>query len=553
MECKLHVNPTTASTLLGDVSRPERRRSSALLGILLAVGTVVVFTQILNLPYVGDDWAILHKMAFRTPVEILQLCMDTSLLQIRPLQYLYTWAILAIFGSYSSAFHIPALIAHICTAFVVVYLLWLIVGSRAIAWIVGLLYALAINVHLAPQMWLVGSSDILGPMLIFASMALFIKDRYALSAASFLGSLLFKEFAIAMLVVLLLYAMQQNWRERGPVAALRCAAGKLWIHVLFAAPFLVYKMVFLPSPMGFPPDHPYKLALTGPHIIRNGAIYLLWLLQTVCPFLVSRPRRMLRSLASGNIFEMAMVAAFVLLVVSAAATLIVRSRMAGQPTRAHDRPHDRPPYLLLGTWAAAGLAPVYFLPNHVFAYYMAYSLPALLAIIVLVAREVFRRAGVSQQPMIRLATAAITLQFIWSSAYVAVSFREGDFMLRGARQVAAVHELLMRHHPDVPGGTTFVLEGDGIMWALRDDKAIQLWYRDRSLRVFDRRYVAIEGGRAYALRPPPGTEFPGTRIKGDRVILNPVSVVYLRVPEGSKAVELPLIDVRHSERHPEPL
>ena len=533
------LDPRTSDALqCGE--RHTRRKWSALLPVVLVVVTVAVFGQVVSLPYVGDDWAILHKMAFRSPAEILRLCFDTSLLQIRPLQYLYTWGIFAAFGSYSSAFHVPALAGHICSAFVVVYLVHLVVGSRAVAWTVGFLYALAINVHLAPQMWLVGSSDVFGPMLVFVSFALLIKGRRALSAVAFLGSLLFKEFALAMLMVMLVHLVLENRCESRLWAVLRRAAGSLWVHAVLAAPFLVYKIIFLPSPMSFPPEHPYKLALTGPHLIRNGAIYLVWLFQTFCPFLISRPRRMLRSLASGNVFEIILIGAFVLLVAAVSAALVFRVRARLDAIR----PQDQSPYLFLGTWAVMGMAPVYFLPNHVFAYYMAYSLPALLAIIVLVVRQVARRAGVGRLDMIWPAAAAILLQSIWSFAYVPISLREGDFMLRGARQVAAVHEWLMKHHPNVPSGTAFVLQGEGVMWALRDDKAVQLWYKDRSLRVFDSRYVVVEGHTAYALRPPGRVEFPGTPIQGNRAVLDPASIIFLRVSEDFTAVEVPLAGQR---------
>ncbi|MCX8053659.1 MAG: hypothetical protein N3B12_07605 [Armatimonadetes bacterium] len=511
-------------------------RSIILLVVVLAVATTIAFRDILWLPYLGDDWAILHKMAFRTPAQILRLCFDTSLLQIRPLQYLYTWAILALFGSYSSAFHIPALIGHVFTALMVVLLIRLVVGSVIVGWLVGFLYALSIAIHLAPQMWLVGSSDIFGPMLVFASLVLLIKGRYTLSAIAFLGSLLFKEFALAMLVLMALLVARQE-RCKGLWIGFKCVAAKLWNHVLFATPFLVYKIMFLPSPLSFPPDHPYKMSFVGPHLIKNGVYYMLWLLQSVCPFMISRPRLMIRTFGSQSALEMALFVAFVLLVVAALVLAIARLRTR-KPISVQ---HERSPYFLLLVWAVTGMTTVYFLPNHVFAYYMAYSLPALLAIIVLLARDIARWASVRKREMLWFAVAAVVLQFVWSSVFVRVSAQAGDIMLRGAYQVVAVHDLLLRHYPDVPSGTTFVLEGDGIMWALRDDKAIQLWYMDRSLRVFDRQFVAIREGRIYAFRPPPEIEFPGTPLSSDKVELNSNSLISLKVVgDPPVAVESPL-------------
>lgn len=515
------------------MGRISDRHLGLICSAIVAMVTICVFRDVLRLPYLADDWAILHKMAFRTPQQILTLAFDPSLLQIRPLQYFYTWGILALFGTYSSAFHVPALIAHICCSLVVVYVMRLLLGSTAVAWIVGFLYAMAAGIHLTPQMWMVGSSDILGPLFIFASFALLIRGRFALSAVAFLASLTFKEFALPMLGVMVLYVVQGSWPTRRASLAIQQVARKLWVHVLVALPFLAYKMVFLPSPLGFPADHPYKLSLTGGHILRNGVFYSVWFVQTITPFLISRPKRLVQSIASGYLPDVLLVGAFTALAAAVVALLLIRRR-----NRKHALPpRKHPPYALLGVWAVLGMAPVYFLPNHVFSYYMAYSLPALLAIAVLLAREVAQRMGVRRQEMIGVAIAALALQSVWSSMYVARWLREGDYMLKGAMRVAAVHSHLMRNHRTVPKGTAFVLDGEMIMWALRDDKALQLWYHDRSVRVYDKRFVINRGDRAYALRPPDGTEFPGTPIRGDREALDPASLICLEVRGTSRVLE----------------
>ncbi|MHB9035545.1 MAG: hypothetical protein ACYC64_02680 [Armatimonadota bacterium] len=459
------------------------------------------------------------------------LTVDTSLLQIRPLQYLYTWAILALFGSYSNAFHIPALIFHICCSLMVVYLMRLVLKSAAMAWVVGFIYAIAINVHFAPQMWMVGSSDVLGPLLIFASFALLIKGRRGLSAIAFLASLMFKEFALAMFGVIMIYLMCEKWSEAKPLKTIRWTLGRVWIHCVMALPFLAYKLLFLPSPMKFAPDHPYRLSLTGPHVIRNGLTYTMWLFQTILPFEISHPKRMLRGVATGSAMDIGGVAAVILLI---AAAIILGMLRGGKPVYSARRQARWIPGFLFA-WAAMGLAPVYFLPNHVFEYYMAYSLPAMLAIIVLLGRAAARRFGLGRRQMIGLSVAFLVCQFVWSGLYVQRKHEAGYFMLKGAYQTATVHEFLTRTHPNVTKNTAFVMAADNtadanaLMWGLRDDKALQTWYKDRTLRVFDGRYVKVEGKNIFAIKPPKDALFPGSTTDGEKERIDPCGVICIKV------------------------
>lgn len=518
----------------------ERRGRSLLLATILVFSIFIVYRGILCLPYVGDDWAILHKMAFRTPREILLLSIDTSLLQIRPLQYLYTWAFLALCGTYSSIFHIPAIIAHTCNALLLVYLMRLITRSTAIAWVIGALYAIAICIHLMPQMWLVGSSDIIGPFFFFASFTCLIRKQHTFSAIAFLMALLFKEFALALLPVMVLYLVVENWHKRGAVGAVSQAVKRLIAHVVIAVPFLVYKLMFLPSPMKFAPDHPYKMSLTGPHVIKNGVIYCLCLLQTVLPFEISTPRKLVRALLSGSVQDIAFLGLFLCGIVAlCVAAISIRKR----PRRVVEW-NCKSLYTLLVVWSIMGMAPVYFLPNHVDAYYMTYSLPALLAIILLGVRSIAWKIGFRRKEMVGIAVGFLALQFVWSSTYVARMSDRGYFMLSGARQTIAVHGYLMKHFSTLPNHTVFIVGGDNsTLWALRNDKAMQLWYKDRSLKVYDARLIKAEGPRLYAYSPPKNIWFPGTKIEGKRVEIDRAAVVCLKITRGFHVLRCDVVDM----------
>lgn len=100
----------------------------------------------------------------------------------------------------------------------------------------------------------------------------------------------------------------------------------------------------------------------------------------------------------------------------------------------------------------------------------------------------------------------------------------------------AVHRYLMEHYPKVAPNTSFIIQGDDItMWAIRDDKAVQCWYHDRSLKVYDARFVRMQSDRLLAVKPPKEIMFPGSRVEGETAIAGG-PVVCLRITPDYRVV-----------------
>lgn len=500
------------------------------LSMVIAATTFVVFRDTFALPYIGDDWHLLHECAFKSTRQLFLHAFDVTIQQFRPLQWIYTWVVYKIWGPYSSGWHWPAMIAHCLTALLLVYIMRRILQSELMAWMVGFLYAIAIHIHIVQQLWMVGSCDVFGALFVFASIVLLMNRRHVLSAVCFLIALLFKEATITMLGVIAGYILYERKLSGKSSSWLVAVARRLYWHGLAAVLFLIPKSMTHYSPLTLPDNAPYKLAFTGLHVIRNGLVYALWTAQTVFSINILHPKKLARFLISGDAVSIAIIVGIAVAFIALLAA-VYRRRKAANPIWQWD---DGVLYGLLIAWVIFGLAPVYFLKNHLIAYYLTYSLPACLALILLMLRSFAHWMSISRKTIVILAIVFLAGQFLLSVGYTNRVRNEGHFMFKAASQIEAVHSFLMNNYPKIPRNTVLIMEGDNILFPLRNYRAIQLWYRDQSIRVFNSRFIECDKSGLFAVRPPLHTEFPGSELKSDRVRLDPKHIMWIRVSKEFK-------------------
>jgi hypothetical protein len=227
---------------------------------------------------------------------------------------------------------------------------------------------------------------------------------------------------------------------------------------------------------------------------------------------------------------------FVIVVVAALAFLVAALLVGWKGSRGLCT-RDRDRVALLSGWAVFGIAPVYFMPNHVYPYYLTYSLPACIGLVLLAARVLAGGMPMKQWTATAIVIACVVLRFAIASNYIDKSLAEKNAMLVRAMQVRAIHAYLAEHYSFARSYTDFVLRGQDWPASLGGERAIQVWYRDHSIGVFDSRYLRGDSKGVYVVAHPTDTPYPCTKIRDHKHYLNPKATACLGVSADYRVVE----------------
>jgi hypothetical protein len=260
--------------------------------------------------------------------------------------------------------------------------------SRIIALAVAVLYATAATIHLDPLLWMVGIFDLMGVFFFFSGLALFMSGKPRLSGLSFLLGLLFKEAVVALPVVLLGWLF---WEREKNTRRLAGIVTNLGPHLAALVVYLPLKLSGL-SPFAFPSGHPYHLTFLGVSVVRNGLDYAAWSLGALVPFLSTRP----------------VAGLLVAVVLAMLAVFTTTRRVPGLPVH----------WAFLALWAVAGIAVAVPLSNHWYRYYLTYSFPAVLLIVLLVLRQFHRAIHGSGRSSAAFVVCWLVVQTLSAGAYV---------------------------------------------------------------------------------------------------------------------------------------
>jgi hypothetical protein len=453
---------------------------------VIAAG-VLVNWRVVPYPFIQDDWHSFARIAFESPGGFVSSEISPfGKVLYRPLGSVWFLVAFYLFDLNATMLHMAALIIHLASSLLVVRIIRIVTGDSVIAWATGVLYATAASVHMEPLLWASGVYDVAGMFLFLLSLLLFLSGRPLSSALVYAAALALKESAVPCLVVFAADAVLRRKTIRS-TQRVTAAVRDVWLHGAFVACFLFLKRLGVPQ-RAIPSTHPYKISVIGPHVWEHVVLYSRWIIEAVAPL--------------WDVSGAAAVWSCVAVLAAAAA-----ARYVSRTTRTHDSE------LLLLTWAIAGLAPVMFLPNHAYRYYLTLPLPAILALLLStcarLARPLWRRGSVFVAVIAAGAGASAAASMLYFQQIDRRGLQQSHIdgtnaLVQRAHTVRIVQDGLLSLHPSLPPGAILLFKHVDV-WAFHKDDGPRLWYGDSSLRVYDARFLR-KGPQGPYLEKPPETQ-----------------------------------------------
>jgi hypothetical protein len=491
----------------------ENLRFWVVSGFVLTAAVLAVYWEVLRYPFIQDDWAMVRR-AMEAPFgELLRATFSPyGKVFYRPLGLTYFFLYERVFGLNAVPFHVINLAVHLTNSVLVLVIALLLSRSRRVALAAAVLYATAATIHLDPLLWMVGIYDLMGACFFFSGLLLFIFDKPSLSALSYLMGLLFKESVLLLPVVLLGWFL---WEGEGASRRLTGVVRSLSPHLCALVLYLPLKLSGL-SPFGFASGFPYHLAVRESGFLRNLFDYATLSLRVLVPF------------SSSGRF-VALIAVVVLALVAVSAKI-----RGGSPLPAH--------WPFLSLWVVAGIALALPLVHHWYRYYLTYSFPAVVLIIVLALRQSYGALYGGQRLAAIFLVCWLGAQTLSAGVYVLRKDKAGisdtyeygtNHLIYQGHGVAAVFDYLERTHPSVPANTVFIIDGVWIE-AFGGSFAFRAFYREGGIMAYSSARVELGAGGEISLRP---LHPDANRAADGDLVGRPV--IYLRVgPTGVQEQEV---------------
>lgn len=447
-------------------------------GILCAV-VYSVYWQALFLPFIQDDWGILHFF-LKQDLKVLRMVFYLkSAILYRPLAQLYLFGMYKVFGLDPRPFHIVALLVHALNAYVVFLIFERFLADKILAFATALVYAAAISIHLDTLAWVVGIYDVGGAFLFFLSILMFFSDRWVFSAVSFFCGCLFKEAVTPLPIILFLHVILFDCRNE-----LTCIIHKKWqFFLLFIVPLSIVLIIKFGGlhDLDLSGNNAYALDLFGGHIIENFGRYLVWMFQAF-------------SLLLPHCQHVTIFHFFALLVESGFVWACFQQGFFRH-------------VILLHVWVVVGVLPVLFLPNHTFRYYATYSLPAFIAILLLFIKVLLCSLKIKKRiaPTVFLfisllavfSSMAKSKQLYGTHLTSSGELIEGtNHLVKRAAFVDIVQMSIKRDLPTIPEGSVFFLGGVDL-WSFHQVNGLKCWYQKENIRLYDLKELRFYEGKPY--------------------------------------------------------
>ncbi len=500
------------------------------IAVVLAAVIALTYWRVFHFSFIYDDWAFLHSIIFKGGLGYLRDAFSPiGKVAYRPIGAVYFVSLYSLFGQNPGYFHFLGLLIHLCNALLVVWIVFHTSEDLYRAFIVGVFYAAAVSVHMEPLLWMAGFYDIGGAFFFLVSMALFMKNRPILSALAFSLALLTKESTVILPGILLLYMLLVEPYLKGVHRTVRAAILGILPHVFLLTVYAGVKFEGL-SPFEVSGGHPFRVVLTGSHILDNCLRYVRWAFDSVTSL----------SDATISLFGLAavFVPTFLFLVLSLWSTF-----RYGRDD-AHHTSFQRGLFWL--GWFVLGLFPVLFLPNHGARYFLTYALPGFMALGYYVWDKLLAFAGCSRSVIKTVASVALILSITSSSYFFAR--REGidvdtpsiDGMyalIQKGKQADAIERYLMNTHPALQDHSVLVVDHLNVK-SIADGLAPQVWYRDSTLLFYNILDVHSDSIGPFVDRSkgyPGYQENPPAGLRPDRIFLDSVKTVILIHYRGETA------------------
>lgn len=462
------------------VPAAEDRRSQHLLNVslsLILLGSIIlVYWRAIKYPYVQDDWFVLDSIRTLGGAKYLATMLSARQdIFFRPLGNLYFLAIYKLCYPAPEGFHVAAMLIHFVNSVLVVYVARAITGDRAAAWLTGLLYAVAVTIHMDPLLWMVGIYDLGGAFFFFLSFLLFIRGNIIRSAILYGLALFTKESTIVLLPILFFYQAYRDGATGHILDQIRIYIRRFLWHLAVLACYLFVRILLWRNGQ-MAPDNPYNYQLIGSHIGENLAFFVQWSIEAINPYFMSLNRYLL-------------IAGFLALIV----VIHTKGRMRPEQT------------FFLSAWIVLGLLPVIYLTHHFYRYYLLYSLPPLIIVLI----DGLRSAPGSRQVRRWIVVGAYTLiagvSAVSAALFVANLDELGAWgptipgannLMRKGTVVRIVQEYLLKNYPVMPTGENLLFDVVPID-AFGISAGPRVWYNDSTLHVYSLQRVKRDHQRLY--------------------------------------------------------
>lgn len=434
--------------------------------LFTAIG-LATYSQCITLPFIQDDWGLIRAFqAQETSALLVNYLTPANKFFFRPLGQVYLLAIFRLFGMLPAIFHTFALCIHILNSYLVFSIFRHLTRDLTLSVVTGAIYTAAVAVHLDPLCWAVGIYDLGGALFFLLSILLFLRQKFCLSAFSFLCATLFKESTLVLPGILVAVEIIRvpTWRKKD----IYHSAKALIPHVIVIPAILACKLMSGRSPLFLPESHPYVITLQVQPILTNTHKYGVWMLQSILPF--DTPQSRLFCIVLFGLVILSLIYLF------------------NRRARAFRR-------VMLGfmLWVILALLPVLFLPNHSFRYYATYALPAFIFGVLFLVQHTVNCAGLARwRPFILVLigsfaalTSMIQSNRIFGQGLQPRTLLDGSgCLIRRAQFVKITQESLLRQLPRPT--TSCVVFLDGVdLWSFNKDAGIQAWYDSGNLRIYD--------------------------------------------------------------------
>jgi hypothetical protein len=486
-----------ANTLAG--SQQSGLRRQLIFAVFLLISIVAVYWRIFKYPFIQDDWYIIDSLRSLGNLGYLSTIFSaTENLFYRPIGQLYFFVIYNLSHLDPSGFHVAALSIHFCNSFLVVAIARKLTEDTVISWSAGFLYAVAITIHMDSMLWMVGIYDIGGAFFFFLALLLFIKRRTTLSAITYCLALFTKESTIILLPIIFLYQLCQDEREKQFIRKFINQVRKLWLYEVI---LIIYLLIRIPSLALVPIDteNPYRIQFAGGHIIDNISLFFKWAFEGLNPYFELQWN------------EVIIIVVFVILFI------IIHRKSKVEQIK----------LFFLEGWLVFGLLPVIFLTNHFFRYYLTYSFPAFIIIILYGVRALASRTSLKRNVTVGAGIVGIAAIVISSSLYFAKLDRQGlnvptiqglGNLTRKGAVVQMVQNYLLSKYPSLPDHATIVFN-----WVptVSFGRSIgpRIWYNDSTIHVYEVLHITNDSsGRHVQLSQDENHENPNVDPKNTILI-----------------------------------
>lgn len=464
-----------------------QKRDCALLIVAIASVIFTAYWQSMYLPFIQDDWIALRFKNINETVESLGFIFSfEEKLFYRPLAQTYLFFLSNLFNQNPLPFHFIALTIHLFNSVFIALIVNKILDNRTIAYSTALIYAAAVAIHLDTLAWAVGIFDLGGAFFFFASFLLFINNKFVISALLYLIGCLFKESVIILPIILFFYSainIHPSNIHQPFMHLLKRLIPFLLIMIIIAAIKIIGT-----APLKFTSNHPYAIDLIGLHIINNIYLYLAWMSQALFSLLPMTDYH--SGIPKVSLFGSLFILVLLLLFIFG---LKYNNTQLRRIT-------------VLTLWILVGLLPVMFLPNHIYRYYCTYSLPAFIALLLLLTRETLLICHVRHWAVNASLTCICFASVISSTFHANLIYQQGleqqtladgtNMLIKKAVFVNIVKNGLLNDQPTLPDNAVIVIARTDI-WSFNKHSGPQQWYDNNTIRTFDFDELRYEDNQLY--------------------------------------------------------